>query len=368
MRIYLDNNGTTEIDPRVAEAVREELAQGPANPSSTHYFGQEARKRQMEAREKIGSFFGFKPQEVIFTSGGTESLNMILRGVKVKHVISSDIEHSAVYNTLNSLGCTVTFLTTGSRGAVKPEEVEANIRPETGLIVFGAANSETGVKNEIVAIAEIAEKNGIPFLVDGVALLGKEPFFIPSGVSAIAFSGHKFHAPKGIGLVLVRSSFKIQPLITGGDQEYSRRAGTENLPGIIGIAKALDILEEEIAEASVRMRQLRDEFEEKLISALPDVYLNGEGERTTNTSNLSFLGVDGETLLMHLDRAGIAASHGSACSSGALEPSRVLINMGLGRDRARSALRFSINRWTTREELEKAAAILISLVRRLRTV
>lgn len=368
MKIYLDSNGTTGIDPRVADAVREEFAYGPANPSSMHSFGQEARKRQLEAREKIARFFEFKPQEVIFTSGGTESLNMLLRGVKAQHLISSDIEHSAVYNTLNSLGSEVTFLKTGTKGAVNPQEVEASIRPETGLIILGAVNSETGVKNDILAIAEIAERKNIPFLVDGVALLGKEPFVIPSGVSAIAFSGHKFHAPKGIGLALVRSSLKVQPLITGGDQEYSRRAGTENLPGIIGLTKALEILEEEIAEASVRMRLLRDEFEEKLISSLPDVYVNGEGERTTNTSNLSFLGVDGETLLIHLDRAGIAASHGSACSSGALEPSRVLTNMGLGRDRARSALRFSINRWTTREELEYAAAILTSLVRRLRTV
>ncbi len=370
-KIYLDNNATTGVDPRVIEAVHAELAESPSNPSSAHELGQAAKKRLLQARETIASFFEFKPHEVIFTSGGTESLNMLLRGIKASHILSSDIDHAAVYETQKDLekkGTRVTYLCTGPYGAVRPEEVEKHLRHDTDLLVFSAANSETGVKNDIEAIAALAATRGIPLIVDGVGLLGKEPFFIPAGVAAIAFSGHKLHAPKGTGLALIRSNLKVAPLMTGGEQEYAKRAGTENLPGIMGLAKAVQLLSEELPSAAERMRALRDHFEETLQKILGDVPVNGEGPRIPNTTNLSFLGVDGETLLIHLDRAGIAASHGSACSSGALEPSRVLTRMGLSNRRTRTAVRFSLSRWTTREEIDGAIRILSSLIPELRAI
>lgn len=372
-RIYLDNNATTGLDPRVLHEMLPFLSSTPANPSSSHFFGQEARSHLSKAHQSIAQFFHVKPSEIIFTSGGTESLNLLLRGFYAlnprAHVITSDVEHSAVYKTLDALtSWEVTSLPAGLWGAVRPEEIASAIRPETKLIVLGAANSETGVKHDIEAIAHLAKQNNIPFIVDAVALLGKELFLVPDGVSAMAFSGHKLHAPKGTGLALIRSSFKIAPQITGGDQEYSKRGGTENLAGIIGLAKAIDLLNTELPDATERMRQQRDRFEMTLIDELDPVLINGRGPRTVNTSNLAFPDVDGEALLMQLDLAGIAVSHGSACSSGALEPSRVLQNMGLPKKIARSAIRFSLSRMTTDTEIDQCLNTVIDLVKKLRKI
>lgn len=370
-RIYLDNNATTGVDPKVLEAMLPELSTTPANPSSAHSFGREARARLSRARQQIADFLQVKPAELTFTSGGTESLNMLIRGLMPAsgHCISSDVEHSAVFNTIQSLkGPTASFLKTGLWGAVRPEEVEKAIRPDTRLIVLSAVNSETGVKTDIDAIAKIAQARGILFLVDGVALLGKELFQIPPGVSGMAFSGHKFHAPKGIGLTYLKSPLKLESLITGGDQEYARRAGTENLPGIVGLAAAIELLKKELPTASQKMQRLRDQLEQGLKSRLGNVLINGEGPRVVNTSNLCFPDVDGETLLMQLDRAGIAVSHGSACSSGALEPSRVLLNMGVPHKSARSSLRLSLSRWTREEEIESCIERLSEIVISLRSL
>jgi cysteine desulfurase len=371
-RIYLDNNATTALDPRVFDAMLPALAALPANPSSVHAFGQAARAQLVRARESIAAYFRVKPHEMIFTSGGTESINHILRGTFASapgHLITSDLEHSSIYNTatlLEKCGCSVTYLKGGLRGGVIPEQIKDALRPNTKLIMLGAVNSETGVKTDIEAIGEIALQAGVPFAVDGVALLGKEPFNLTPGISAIAFSGHKLHAPKGIGLTILRPSFNPEPLITGGEQEHSKRAGTENLAGILGLAKAIALLNEELPTGTERMRQLRDRFEQELMQQLTDISIIGEGARVVNTSCLSFGGVEGETLLMKLDLAGLAASHGSACASGALEPSRVLRNMGLAREKAASALRFSLSRQTTSADIDDALTLIRHTVSSLR--
>lgn len=364
-RIYLDNNATTGVDPRVLEAMLKELSTAPSNPSSIHFFGQEARNRLIKARQTIATYLKTKTQEIIFTSGGTESLNMLIRPTQ-GHIITSDVEHSAVYQTVKSISQETTFISVGSYGAVQAEQVKKAIRSQTKLIVLTAVNAETGVKTDLSAIAELAQEAKIPFVVDGVALLGKESFILHEGISAMAFSGHKLHGPKGIGVAFIRSSYKIPALLTGGDQEYAKRAGTENLAGILGLSQAVDLLKTELPAATERMRALRDHFEQELQKKIGGILINGEGPRIANTSNLSFSGVDGETLLLMLDMAGISASHGSACASGALEPSRILLNMGFSKERARSSLRFTLSRWTTPEEIETTLTILSELVTKLR--
>lgn len=359
--IYLDNNATTGVDPLVLDAMLQELNPIPSNPSSVHKSGRAAFQRLLKARETIARYFQVKTQEIIFTSGGTESLNMMIRSHQ-GHCITTDVEHSAVYQTVKGLKTETTYLSVSDWGAAKVEQVEAALRPNTSLIVLTAVNSETGVKTDIEAIAQLALMKKIPFVVDGVALLGKESFKIVEGIAGMAFSGHKLHGPKGVGIAFIRSSFKVPPLITGGDQEYSKRAGTENLPGIMGLAKAIELLSRELPQATERMRMLRDRFEKGLKEKLGEIIINGEGPRVCNTSNLSFPGIEGETLLMALDMAGIAASHGSACASGALEPSRVLTNMGLSKERVRSSVRFSLSRWTTQEEIDQAIEIIVKLV------
>lgn len=359
--IYLDNNATTAIDPRVLDAMRED--NGPYNPSSVHFYGQKARQLLGRSRDSIAAYFKVKPHELLFTSGATEALNMILRGLPQSgHVITSNVEHSAIYNTLQQLpGFQVSYLHAGLRGAVQPEAIAAAITPQTRLIILTAANNETGVKIDLEAIAKIAKSHNIPFVVDAVALLGKEEFQIPAGVSAMVFSGHKIHAPKGIGLAFLRDGFKVKPLLTGGDQEFSKRAGTENLSGILGLAKAIEILKEELPASIERMRFLT----ERLIQGVGSIVINGEAERVCNTVNLSFPGLSGEELLMNLDLAGIAASHGSACSSGALEPSRILIQMGIPHAVARSSIRFSLSRFTTQEEIDYAIKVINELRARM---
>lgn len=371
--IYLDNNATTEIAPQVLEAMIAELKRGPSNPSSVHSFGQEARNRLIKARRSIASFLDVNPSEVIFTSGGTEAINIVLRGLESQlrggHVISTDLEHSAVYNTLKDLGaegCEVTFLPAGLKGAASLSDIEEAIRPNTRLIVLMAANNETGVKTDIHQISILAKEKGIPFVVDGVALIGKELFKISEGISAICFSGHKFHAPKGIGFAVIRKDLKLLPIITGGSQEYERRAGTENLAGIAAIAEAIRLLETELPAATLQMQSMRDRLEMGIASILNDVSVNGLGPRIANTSNLAFHGVEGESLLIALDLAGIAVSHGSACSSGSLEPSRILLNMGIPKKTANSSIRFSLSRFTTMQQIDDCVNIVADLVKKLR--
>jgi cysteine desulfurase len=370
-KIYLDNNATTALDPRVIEAMQEALVALPLNPSSTHTFGQEAKNLLTTSRDTLAHTLHVKPGQLIFTSGGTEALNYLLRGFYSLapgcHIISSNVEHPAVLETLSLLekqGANVTYLPAGLWGALHPNQVEAAITPSTRLITLTAANNITGVETDITAIASLAEKHSIPFVVDGVQLLGKKQFHIPSGVSAMAFSAHKLHGPTGIGLALLHTRDKLPPLIVGGPQENGRRAGTPNLPGIVGFAKAAALLSTELPAATDRMRHLRDRFTEALLHNLGNIVVHGQGPRLCNTVHIGFPGIDGETLLMQLDLNGIAASHGSACSSGGLEPSPTLLQMGIPQSLARSSLRFSLSRLTTEEEIDLAVKTVTGLVRK----
>lgn len=372
-RIYLDNNAGTLVDPRIISTLVHHLQTISGNPSSVHTYGQEARAIMHKSRCSIAEFLQVKPSEIVFTSSGTEALNMVLRGVMAEqtngHIITSAAEHSATYATvkyLESKGTKVTYLKPGLWGAVKPEAVQEALRPETRLIALIAVNNETGVKTDIEPIANIAKQAKVPLLVDGIAWLGKEEISIPEGVSAMCFSGYKFHAPKGIGFAYVRNSLKLVPIITGGNQELGRRGGTENLLGILGITEAVQILKNELPQASKRMEQYRNKLEEELMKRLSGVYVNGEGPRICNTSNLAFEGIEGETLLTKLDLEGIAVSHGSACSSGALEPSRILLNMGIKQELAYSAIRFSLSRLTTEAEIDRTIEVVVRLISRLR--
>ncbi len=376
-RIYLDNNATTKIDPLVVDAMIKELTAPPRNPSSIHHFGQEGRKVLSDCRSQIASFLDVKSSEILFTSGGTEGMNLLIRGAldsPKTHIIGSSIDHSCVYSTLIDLearGADVTFLPVDTYGAPHPEDLQKALRPYTKLIVLTAANSETGIKTDLEKMAAIARSAQVPLVIDGVSFIGKEPLNIPVGISAIAFSAHKFHGPKGVGYVFVRSGFKLFPLITGGGQEKRIRSGTENLPGIVGMTRALTLIDEDKNAAT--LTSLREFFESEILSALPEVEINGEGPRISNTSNLFFPGVDGESLLIALDMPNrlnipkIAASHASACTSGALKPSRVLLKMGYSRERASSSLRFSFSRFNTLEEVKQAAEVIISLVRKVRS-
>ncbi|MGZ3632792.1 MAG: cysteine desulfurase family protein [Parachlamydiaceae bacterium] len=372
-QIYLDHNASTWIDPRVLSVVVNSLSESIGNPSSIHYFGQKSRAKLSQARQTIASTLGVKANEIIFTSGGTEGANFCIRGLlnlrSPGHLITSSIEHACVYETckyLETQGYEVTFLSPNKDGAITSEAVSQALRPNTQLIALMAVNNETGLKTDIETIGAIARDAGVSFVVDGVALLGKELFRVPEGVSAMFFSGHKIHAPKGVGFAYVRSKMKIQPLLIGGEQEFGRRAGSENLSGIIGLAEAVRLLQEELPMATIKMQALRDYFESSLQQRLADIKINGSGQRICNTSNLCFVGVEGETLLAALDLEGISVSHGSACASGALEPSRILLNMGLSKADAASSMRFSFSRFTTQGEIETCVETLIKLVNRLR--
>lgn len=373
-RIYLDNNATTLLDPQVLQAMLTELQGPPANPSSLHYFGQRAKILLTKARKTVAAFFDAKAEEVIFTSGGTEGLNFLLKGLFSQqkpqgHLITTTIEHSCVYQTILQLqgaGLDVTFLPTGERGAPLPVMIEEAIRPTTRALVLSAANGETGAKIDITEIASIAQKKGIPFILDAVAMVGKEPIPSHPGISALALSAHKFHGPKGVGAVIVKPSFKTHPLFIGGAQENFRRAGTENLSAILGLAESVSLLQDRQETITQHLLNLREHFESTLSRELKDFSINATAPRVANTTNCSIYGVDGETLLIHLDMAGIAASHGSACSSGAIEPSRVLLNMGLDQKRARSSLRFSLSRFNTRLEIDQALERIIEIVSKLR--
>lgn len=372
-RIYLDNNASTAIDPQVLKVTIDDLILSEGNPSSIHFHGQEMRNRITKARRLIASKLGVLPAEIVFTSGGTEGMNMLIRGFARQvpgHFITSNVEHACVYYTtkeMESLGWQGSYLSVGEYGAVSPEQVENAITPNTRFIVLMAVNNETGVKTDIEAIASIAAERKIPFLVDGVALLGKDKFSIPKGILGMAFSGHKIHAPKGIGFVVLRNKLKISPLLIGGSQEAERRGGTENIHGIVGLAEAVSITSDRLQESLSKMQSLRDNFEQRILERLNNVSINGLGPRVSNTSNLNFHGVDGESLLMNLDLAGISVSHGSACSSGALEPSRVLLNMGMSVDEASSSIRFSLSRFTTEEEISRSIDVLVDIVQRLRS-
>jgi cysteine desulfurase len=367
--IYLDHNATTFIDPLVYAHLVAALQEPLGNPSSIHRYGQIAKGKLIAAKKSVAKFFGVETTEIYFPAGATEGLNMLINSIpKKSHVISSSLEHLAVLEPLRRSHCSVTYLNPKKgEGAISVDQVRAALRPETRACVFTAANNETGVKTDLEGLAHLAQERGIDLIIDGVAWLGKEPLHIPQGVSAICFSGHKIHGPQGIGICLMRKHFSWSPYIVGGVQQQGMRGGTENLPAILGVAKALERLDEELPQAREHMRFLRDRFETGLLSYFADLIIHGGAEpRICNTSSIAFPGVDGETLLFQLDLSGVAASHGSACSAGTLTLSHVLIGMGIAKELAASSLRFSLSRMTTQEEIDRAIEIVASLVRKLR--
>ncbi|MCH9609875.1 MAG: Cysteine desulfurase NifS [Chlamydiales bacterium] len=351
--IYLDNNATTPIDRRVVEAM---CTVEPGNPSSLHAYGRAAKQILIQAKQQFLDFF--EMDDILFTSGATEALNCLVASLPSgAHLVTSSLEHVAVCEAVNARSdIEITRITLPTAEAVK----EA-ITPQTAMILLTAANNETGICTDLEAIGEIAQFHGIDFVVDGVALLGKEIFTLPKGVTAACFSGHKIHGPMGVGCIVYRKSFRIKPLILGGAQQRGLRGGTENLPAIVGFAKALELIDSKQIE---RMRALRDRFEQELLKTFPDLLIHGKDlKRVSNTSNIAFSAIDGETLLMQLDLNGVAISHGAACSSGALEPSHVILNMGFTRAIARHSIRFSLSRLNTDKEIDRVLKLLTAILK-----
>lgn len=329
----------------------------PRNPSSVTAYGREARQKIILARRNIAECLGVLPEEVYFTSGGTESNHTMVHGFyqrKPGHILTTPIEHTSVLEPIRHLGAKTTYLEVGARGAPTLSQVEKALQPQTSFIFLSGANNETGAMIPLEEIAELAASKEIPLLIDGVALLGKANFTLPKGLSAISFSGHKIHGPKGIGLFILRKKHKIPPLFRGGHQERDMRAGTENLPAILGLAKAMELITPDIPQ---KIATLRDTFEGKLSATV-----NGTAPRASNVSNLYFEGADAETLLIQLDQQGIITSLGSACSAGTLAPSHVLLSMGHPKERALSSLRFSFSRLNTPEEIDRAVLAIKELL------
>jgi cysteine desulfurase len=376
--IYLDNNATTKVDPAVLEFILPYLSEFYGNPSSMHTFGGQVGRAIKEAREHVAALFGAADaSEVIFTSGGTEGNNTAIRAALAaqpdrRHIITTQVEHACVLNLCKQLekqGYSVTYLSVDHQGMVDLMELEAAITGNTTLVTTMYANNETGVVFPIDEIGAIAKGRGATFHVDAVQVAGKLPLKLKnSPVDLLTISGHKLHAPKGVGALYVRKGFRFRPLLIGGHQERGRRAGTENVPGIIGLGKASEIANFELNYMG-REQRLRDRLEKTILSTIPDTVLNGHPtKRLPNTTNIGFKYIEGEAILLSLDKYGICASSGSACTSGSLEPSHVLRAMGLPYTILHGSIRFSLSRFTSETEIDRVLSLLPEIVERLRAI
>lgn len=373
-RIYLDNNATTPVLPEVFEAMRPYFAERFGNASSIHRHGQETRAAVENARESVAALLGASASEIVFTSGGTEGDNLAVAGLTAPgiHVITSRIEHHAVLHAcqhLENLACEVTFVPVDGRGLVNPDDVRRALRPNTKLISIMLANNETGVVQPVEEIGRIAAEAGVLFHTDAVQGAGKVSIDVNQiGCHALTISGHKMHAPQGIGALYLRKGTKLDPLFHGGRHERSRRAGTENVPGIVALGKAAELAKSGLDRGDDRsLAALRDKLERGILAQVEETGVNGEGaRRVPNTTNIHFDHIEAESLVIALDLKGLAVSTGSACSSGAIEPSHVLVSMGLPADRARASIRFSLGKQTTEEEIDSALALVPGCVARLR--
>ena len=373
-RIYFDNNATTPVLPAVFEAMRPFFDEQFGNASSIHYHGQQTRAAVEEARERVSKLLGCHPSEVIFTSGGTEADNLAITGL-VKpgdHIITSTIEHHAVLLTCQNLeknGCEVTYVPVDGKSLIDPGDIRRAIRPNTKLISVMMANNETGVLQPVEEIGKIAAETGIYFHTDAVQAAAKVAIDVAKiGCHALSISGHKIHAPQGVGAMYLKKGTKLRPLVYGGGQERTLRAGTENAPGIVGLGKAAQIAKESLERGDDRkMASMRDRLQQGILGQVDEAGVNGDGAlRVPNTTNIFFDHIEGESLVIALDLKGVAVSGGSACSSGAVEPSHVLAAMGLRHDRARASIRFSLGKQTTEEEIDAALALVPEAVGRLR--
>jgi cysteine desulfurase len=367
-RYYFDHNATTPVSPEVLAAMLPAMTEVYGNASSVHHFGQAARQKLDESRRRVAAMLGATADEIVFTSGGTEADNLALLGVaQLGHAITTTIEHSAVLNASDQL-VSVTKVRVDSRGVVDPDDIRRALRPNTKIISVMHANNELGVIQPIAEIAKIAHEFGLVMHSDGVQATGKLPVKVAElGVDLYSLSGHKFYAPKGVGAMYVRKGTRLAPMIHGGHHEHNLRAGTENVPGAVGLGRAAQWIMDEGPNEWMREAALRDRLEQGLLDRIPDSHVNGAGApRTPNTTNLRFDGIDSDALLIALDLKGFAVSSGSACSSGATEPSHVLTAIGLTHDQARSSLRFSLGRSNSVEEVDALIGAVAECVMHLR--
>jgi len=377
-RVYLDSNATTRPLPAVREAVAAAMAETWGNASSLHRRGREAARLLSSARTDVAAWLGASVSEVVFTSGGTEGDRLGILGALAasgerRHVVSSSIEHPAVRELLRDApkrpwgaGVETTWVRPDTDGAVRPEAVRDALRDDTAVVALHWANNETGVLQPVAEVAAICREAGVALLVDAVQAAGKVPVdFGALGAALLVVSAHKIHGPNGVGALLVRAGARWKPPFPAA-HEMGRRAGTEDVSAIAGFAAAARSVSADLADAAPRMTAARDRFERVVTGALGDVDVNGTGERVPNTTNLCFHGLDSDRLLALLDRAGVDASNGSACSAGSPEPSHVLVAMGLARRDVRSSLRFSLSRMTADADVDRAAAIVIESVETLR--
>jgi len=378
-RYYLDNNATTPVDERVKEAMLPYLGEAFFNPSSVYTPAREVRKAIETARERLANLLNADPEEIIFTSGGTEADNIAIKGTafalaeKGKHIITSAIEHPAVLNTckfLERVGFSVSYVPVDRYGIVDMDHLKESIRDDTILISIMYANNEIGTIQPIEEIASIARERGIYFHTDAVQVIGKFPVDVKVlGVDFLALSAHKFYGPKGVGALYVRKGVRFRPLVHGGHQERGLRGGTENVAGIVGFGEAAKIASEEMEVEEKRLRPLRDALENGILEKIPEVIVNGHPEqRLYNTLNVCIRYVEGESVLLMLDREGICVSTGSACSSGSLEPSHVLLAIGLSHEVAHGSIRFSIGKFNTEEDIDKVLSVVPPIVERLREI
>jgi cysteine desulfurase len=373
-RIYLDNNATTPVLPEVFEAMRPYFGERFGNASSIHHHGQETRSAVERARDSVAELLGCRASEVVFTSGGTEGDNLAMAGLTGPgdHIVTSSIEHHAVLHAckhLEDVGCDLTYLPVDARGLIDPDDVRRALRPNTKLISIMMANNETGVLQPVVEIAKIAAEADAYFHTDAVQAAGKVPIDVKQvGCDALTISGHKMHAPQGVGALYLRKGTHLQPLFYGGRHERSRRAGTENVPGIVALGKAAELAMQGFERGDDKKTSaLRDRLQQGILAQVEEAGVNGNGAaRVPNTTNIYFNHIEGESFVIALDLKGLAVSTGAACSSGAIEPSHVLMAMGLQADRARASIRFSLGKQNTAEDIDLALALVPETVARLR--
>ena len=376
-KVYLDHNASTPVHPDVIQAMLPYFGERFGNPSSVHGFGREARDGMETAREQVSRFLKVKKEEIVFTSGGTESDNMAIKGIaharRRGHIITSQIEHHAVLRTCESLeenGFEVTYLPVDGYGMVDPEDVRRAIRPDTILVTLMHANSEAGTIQPMREIGRITRERGVPLHVDGVQTVGKVPVDVDAfGIDLLSFSGHKIYGPKGVGGLYIRRGTKMVSVQHGGEHERSRRAGTENVAGIVGLGAAVEIRGREMTAEGVRLSALRDRLWDEVRARIPEVRLNGHPtERLPGTCNLCFRGVESESIVLGLDLKGIGVSAGSACTSGNVEPSYVLVAMGVPVEWAMGSVRSSLGHGTSREDIDYVVESIEPLVAKLRSL
>lgn len=373
-RIYLDNNATTPVLPEVFQAMRPYFEEHFGNASSIHHHGQETRAAVENARDAVAALLACTAAEVVFTSGGTEGDNLAISGLVAPgdHVITSSIEHHAALHAckhLEEIGCEVTVLPVDGRGLIDPEDVRRALRPKTKLISVMMANNETGVLQPVEQVGRIAAEAGVLFHTDAVQAAGKVQVDVNRiGCHALTISGHKIHAPQGTGALFVKKGTQLRPMFHGGRHERSRRAGTENVPGIVALGKAAQIASAAFARGDdQKMAAMRDRLQQGILAQVDEARVNGDSAaRVPNTANIRFDHIEGEALVIALDLKGLAVSTGAACSSGAIEPSHVLVAMGLRPDQARSSIRFSLGKQTVDEDIDLALALVPETVARLR--